>query len=143
MPIRASRRRIEIDAEVYGMLEKEAAWLHIPVTSLATLLIRESVGKRFRGMTVEMDQRPIATGIAGPGAPLDPWVPSDQVSGPALGVAGLTREEERAAVNARDEARLRGQAADVDPLERDHSPSAIAEALAPVRHPDYSEVGEG
>lgn len=77
MPIRASRRRIEIDAEVYDMLEREARWLHIPVTSLATLLIRESVGKRFRGLTVEMDQRPLTTGIAGPGAPLDPVGESD------------------------------------------------------------------
>ena len=28
-----------------------------------------------------------------------------------------------------------------DNLERDHSPAAIAEAFAPVRHPDYSEEG--
>ena len=33
-------------------------------------------------------------------------------------------------------------AEDADPLERDHSPAAIAEALAPVRHPARGE-GEG
>lgn len=43
MPSSPNRRRIEIPEEVYDMLDREARWLHIPVTALATMLCREGV----------------------------------------------------------------------------------------------------
>jgi len=43
MPVSPNRRRLEIDAEVYDMLEREARWLHISVTAFATMLLREGV----------------------------------------------------------------------------------------------------
>lgn len=46
MSTSANRRRIEIDAQVYIMLEREARWLHIPVASCATMLIRDAIADR-------------------------------------------------------------------------------------------------
>lgn len=43
-----NRRRIEIDSAVYDLLEQDARWLHIPVASLATLLIREGLERSAR-----------------------------------------------------------------------------------------------
>lgn len=48
MPSSPNRRRIEIDAEVYDMLEREARWLHIPVSYTATMLLREALAKLKR-----------------------------------------------------------------------------------------------
>lgn len=44
-----NRRRIEIDSDVYDMLERHARWLHIPVSHTATMLIREGLDRNPRG----------------------------------------------------------------------------------------------
>lgn len=43
MPTSPNRQRIEIDRELYRMLEARAEWLHVPVSILATILIREGL----------------------------------------------------------------------------------------------------
>lgn len=48
MPVGKNRRRVEIAADVYDMLEAEARWLHIPVANLATMLCREGVERLQR-----------------------------------------------------------------------------------------------
>lgn len=48
MPTSPSRRRIEVPVEVYDELERQARWLHIPVTNLATLLLHEGLERMRR-----------------------------------------------------------------------------------------------
>lgn len=51
MPSSTNRRRVEIDADVYDMLERHARWLHIPVAATATMLIREGLDRYERDIT--------------------------------------------------------------------------------------------
>ena len=54
-----TRRRIEIDADVYTMLEAEARWLHIPVANLATMIIAEDIRMRPNN-AAHMNAGPVA-----------------------------------------------------------------------------------
>lgn len=47
MPVKEARRRIEIDAATYDMLEGYAKWLRIPTQRCATMLLTDVLRSRW------------------------------------------------------------------------------------------------
>jgi hypothetical protein len=96
MPTADNRRRIEIDARLYEYLDREARWLHMSITALASMILAEDLKKRpSRHEPVRFDPPAAGPGIttAWSGPPRPPFGRDDGSSAAALAAAPTVEAE--------------------------------------------------